>query len=78
LAKEGADVVVNDVVVNDVDLELAKKVADEVKSVGRQAQPIKADVSNSKEVDQLVKKLYCTRLAILTYGFKSGEVVNVK
>jgi len=51
LAREGADVVVND-----VDLELAEKVAGEIKSQGRQAQAIKADVSNSEEVNQLVNK----------------------
>lgn len=51
LAKEGADIVVND-----ISLELAKKVADEIKSLGRQAQAIKADVSNSAEVSQMVNE----------------------
>ena len=51
LAKEGAAVVVND-----IDLERAKKVADEIKSLGGQAQPIKADVSNREEVNRLVEK----------------------
>jgi len=51
LAKEGAAVVVND-----INLESAKKVADEIKSQGGQAQPIKADVSNREEVNTLVEK----------------------
>ena len=51
LAKEGAAVIVND-----IDLERAKKVADEIKSLGGQALPIKADVSNREEVNTLVQK----------------------
>jgi len=51
LAKEGAAVTVND-----IDLERAKKVADEIKSQGGQALPIKADVSNGEEVNTLVQK----------------------
>ncbi len=50
-AQEGANVVVND-----VDLELAKRVADEIKSMGSKAKAIKADVSNSAEVNQLVNQ----------------------
>ena len=51
LAREGAAVVVND-----VNLESAKKVAEEIKSRGGKAQPIKADVSNGEEVNTLVEK----------------------
>jgi len=51
LAKEGADIVVND-----INLELAHKVADEIKVAGRRALAIKADVSNSAEVSQMVKE----------------------
>jgi len=50
LAKEGADVVVND-----INLETAKSVAEEIKANGRRALAIKADVSQSKEVDEMVK-----------------------
>jgi len=49
LAKEGADITVSD-----IDPQLAEKVATEIKSLGRQAKAMKADVSNSKEVNQLV------------------------
>jgi len=49
LAKEGAAVIVND-----IDLELARKVADEIKSRGGQAFPVKADVSKGEEVSKLV------------------------
>ncbi len=52
LAKEGANVVVN----VDKNLEAAKSVAEEIKSAGRQAQVIKADVSSSAQVNELVKK----------------------
>jgi len=51
LAKEGAAVIVND-----INLESAKKVADEIKSLGGQAQAIKADVSKGEEVNTLVEK----------------------
>ena len=51
LAREGADVVVDD-----IDLETANAVADEVRTLGRKALVIKADVSNLKEVNQMVKK----------------------
>lgn len=50
-AKEGADVVVSD-----VDVEKAEKVADEVKNLGRKALAYKVDVTNSSEVDNMVKK----------------------
>ena len=51
LAKEGAAVIVND-----INLESAKKVSDEIKSLGGQAQAIKADVSKGEEVNTLIQK----------------------
>jgi len=51
LAKEGAAVAVND-----IDLERASKVAEEIKAQGEKALPIKADVSKRDEVNNLVKK----------------------
>jgi len=51
LAKEGAKVVVND-----VNLEAASKVVGEIQAIGRQAKAIKADVTNSREVNQMVKQ----------------------
>ena len=51
LAREGAAVVVND-----VNFESAKKVADEIKSQGGRAEPVKADVSSGEEVNTLVEK----------------------
>jgi len=50
LAREGADVIVND-----VDLQTAEDVAKEIKSLGRQALAIQVDVSDSKEVNQMVQ-----------------------
>jgi NAD(P)-dependent dehydrogenase (short-subunit alcohol dehydrogenase family) len=50
LAKEGAAVIVNG-----RNIESIKKVVDEVKSLGGQALPVKADVSSSKEVNKLVE-----------------------
>lgn len=49
-AREGADLVVND-----LDLEGAEKVASEVEALGRRALAVKADVSRSDEVSHLVK-----------------------
>ncbi|MFC1915089.1 SDR family NAD(P)-dependent oxidoreductase [Chloroflexota bacterium] len=51
LAKEGAIVVVND-----INFESAKRVSDEIKSQGGQSEPIKVDVTNKQEVNQLVEK----------------------
>jgi len=51
LAKAGADMVIAD-----IDPELAEKVAAEIKSTGRRAIAVKVDVSNSDDVRQLVKK----------------------
>lgn len=50
-AKEGADVVIAD-----VDFQSAQNVADELELLGRHAEAVKVDVSNSQEVNQLVKK----------------------
>jgi len=50
LAKEGADIVVDD-----INAETGKSVAEEIKAAGHKALFIKADVSKSKEVDELVK-----------------------
>lgn len=51
LAKEGADIVIAD-----IDLQSAGKAVDEVKSLGRQAQAVKVDVSKSDEVNQMVEQ----------------------
>ena len=51
LAKDGADIVIID-----INLELARKVAEEIKVTGRRALAIKADVSNSAKVSQMVKE----------------------
>ena len=50
LARDGADVVVND-----VDLQSAEATADKVRAMGRRALPIKADVSVEEEVIKMVK-----------------------
>lgn len=55
LAREGADVVVTD-----LNLEEAKKVADEIKAIGRKALAIKTDVTKSAEVNQMVKNVLDT------------------
>lgn len=52
LAKEGADVVVAD-----IDIDLAQSVLTEMKTWGVSAVALKADVSNSQEVEDLVKKV---------------------
>ena len=49
LAREGAHVVVND-----IDLQVAKEVANEIRALGRRAIAVKADVSNGKEVNDMV------------------------
>jgi len=49
-AKEGADVVIVD-----VDLSSAEKVAGEVKSLGPNALALKVDVANKNKVDQMIK-----------------------
>jgi len=50
LAREGANVIVND-----VDLQTAEKVAKEIHSMGQQALAIQVDVSDSKEVNRMVQ-----------------------
>ena len=50
LAREGCDIIVND-----VNLEGAEQTAAEVKALGRKAVAVKADVSNSAEVNAMVK-----------------------
>ncbi len=52
LAKEGCDVAVND-----IDLENAQKTADEVKALGRKSMAIQADVTKKAEVEAMVKKV---------------------
>ena len=51
LSREGADVVTAD-----IDIKSVKEVANEIRSLGHRAQPIKVDVSDSQEVGQLVEK----------------------
>ncbi len=72
MAKEGANVVVND-----VDLKLAKKVADEITLLGREALAVKADVSNGEEVNQLVNKTLdkFKKIDILVNNAGIGKVV---
>ena len=52
-AREGADVVVN----CSASVEAAEKVAEEVKSLGRRALVVQADVSNKAEVEEMVSKV---------------------
>jgi len=51
-AKEGADIVILD-----VDLEAAEKVASEIKALGREAMALKVDVSNYYEVNEAAKRV---------------------
>lgn len=51
LAREGAQVVVNDVNLND-----AKKVEEKIKAMGREAFSFKADVSIKKQVDAMIRE----------------------
>lgn len=51
LAAESADILVSD-----IDLESARNVAEEVKSLGRRAEAVRADVASREEVGQMVKK----------------------
>ena len=50
LTREGASVIIND-----VDIQTAEKVTKEIKSLGWKALAIQADVSDSKEVNQMVQ-----------------------
>src|SRR5690554_4616766 len=51
LAREGADVAVND-----ISSELAEATAEEIKSLGRRAVAVPADVTKDTEVDRLVDR----------------------
>lgn len=51
LAREGADIIVND-----VNLEEAEKVAEEVRALGRRALAVKADVSKRPEANRMVEQ----------------------
>jgi NAD(P)-dependent dehydrogenase (short-subunit alcohol dehydrogenase family) len=51
LAKNGADVVIAD-----IDVQTATNVADKIKSLGRQANALKCDVSNSQQVKRFVSE----------------------
>jgi len=50
LAREGCDIIVND-----INLEEAEQAAAEVEALGRRAVAVKADISNSAEVNAMVK-----------------------
>ena len=50
LAREGCDLVVAD-----IDIEGAEKTAEEIKNLGRNAMPIKVDVTDSNQVKEMVK-----------------------
>ena len=50
LAKEGANVVVND-----VDLQSAKETAGDIRSIGCEALPVEADISDKTEVVRMVE-----------------------
>lgn len=50
-ARNGANIIVND-----VNIQKATATADEIRALGREALAIKADVSNSEEVNSMVKK----------------------
>ncbi len=56
LAKEGCDIVA----VTDVNLEDAEKTAEAVKKLGAKSIAAKADITNGKEVDAMVKKVLDT------------------
>jgi len=53
LAREGANVIVND-----VDIQTAEKVAREIKSLGWKALAIQVDISDSKEVNRMVQSVF--------------------
>ena len=57
LAKEGAKVVINDIA-----MDSANKVVDEIKALGREAIAVKADVTNSEQTKQM------TKTALDTFG----------
>ena len=53
LAREGADVIIND-----INLEEAEKAAGEITAMGRRSMAIKADVSNSSEVNAMFQAIF--------------------
>ncbi len=53
LAEEGADIAIAD-----INSETAKKIADEVKSMGRKALPVVADLTDETEVTRAVKETF--------------------
>jgi NAD(P)-dependent dehydrogenase (short-subunit alcohol dehydrogenase family) len=53
LAREGANVVIGD-----IDLDGASKVADEIRALGHESIAVKADVSRSEEVNQMVEAAF--------------------
>ena len=46
------------VAINDIDLEKAEEIVHEAKSKGKKALSVKADVSNEKEVEEMVNRVY--------------------
>lgn len=70
LAEEGADVAILE-----INKETAKKVADEVKALGRKSLAVVANVTDSKEVDQAVKKVMKTfgKIDILVNNVGKGS-----
>ncbi|TES86210.1 glucose 1-dehydrogenase [Candidatus Aerophobetes bacterium] len=46
------------VAINDIDLERAEEIVHEAKSKGKKALSVKADVSNEKEVEEMVNRVY--------------------
>jgi NAD(P)-dependent dehydrogenase (short-subunit alcohol dehydrogenase family) len=73
LAKEGADIVAND-----VDMKGAEKTAAEVRTLGRKALAIKADVSSSKQVNGMVKEAldYFGKIDILVNNAGINRCIN--
>ncbi|MFC2012156.1 SDR family NAD(P)-dependent oxidoreductase [Chloroflexota bacterium] len=79
LAKEGCDIIVND-----VNLEGAEKTAAEVRALGRRAIAIKANIASSSEVNDMVKAALTEfgRIDILVnnagVGFGGGPLTQTK
>jgi NAD(P)-dependent dehydrogenase (short-subunit alcohol dehydrogenase family) len=63
-AREGCDLIIND-----LNLEASQKVADEIKSLGRKAIAVKADITNSDEIEKM------TEAAVKEFG-KIDILVN--
>ena len=72
LAREGANVVVND-----IDGKAAQQVATEIESMGHQALAIKADVSQSKEVNRMIQSIlekfskFSKKVNFLKFNFRT-------